>query len=519
MSLIALLRLFLIALILPIAGVATPASAATLRASLSDDLATIDPFVFPGVVSASVLRQVYEGFTEMDVEGRVVPALATAWETSDGGRSWRFSLRRGVRFHSGREFTAADVVWTWERHFTRRPQPGYSAFYLRGIEGARALRDGTADTLAGVTIVDPHTLVVRLTEPDALFPLYPFLFVDRGMESEHGATWAGRASGGTGPFRLVSWRRGESVRLDAHTGYWGVPATVDGVLLSVLPDSNTLLARYDTGTLDVAPLPENVMRTVVRDPRYAGQVQAFARAQVRYLGLNRDLYPPFRDVRVREAVRLALDRIATVEGLYASRAVLTDAVITPGLGGYRPDRPQPAPADPERARALLAEAGFAGGRGLPPLQIAGAPNVRDEATYYAAQLSAVLGIPVGVRILERGAYVTAINEGREALFFNGWTADYPDPMDQLATQWHSASPTNRSRWRNPSFDRLIDRARGLADPATRHDLYREAERLLFDETAAVPLPVPQYVALVRPGVSGVVIRPDGTVDFRAARLP
>ncbi|AWK85882.1 ABC transporter substrate-binding protein [Azospirillum thermophilum] len=516
MPLTVLFRLFLVLLA---AVIAAPAPAATLRASLSDDLATADPFVFPGLITAGVLRQVYEGFTAMDAEGNAVPALATGWETADGGRSWRFSLRRGVRFHSGREFTAADVLWTWERHLTRKPQPGYSAFYLRGVEGAAALQRGDASSLSGVTIPDPHTLVVRLTEPDALFPLYPFLFVDRGLEAEFGPSWPEQASGGTGPFRFASWRRGDSVRLEAHAGYWGGAPAVDGVQLSVLPDPNTLLARYDAGDLDVAPLPENLVRSAVRQPRYDGQVRAFRRAQVRYLAVNQDLYPPFRDQRVREALRLALDRAATVDGLHAGRAVLAEGFVTPGLGGYHPDSAAPAPADPVRAKALLAEAGHAGGRGLPPLQIAGAPNVREEATYFAAQLGAVLGIPVGVRILERGAYVAAINEGREALFFNGWTADYPDPMDQLASQWFSASPTNRSRWRDPSFDRLVDRARSLADPAARHALYREAEHLLNAGSAAVPLPVPQYVALMRPGVTGVVIRPDGTPDFRNARLP
>ncbi|KAA1052795.1 ABC transporter substrate-binding protein [Azospirillum argentinense] len=518
MPLLAALRLLLTILAIA-AGGALPATAGTLRASLSDDLTTIDPFVFPGLVSSGVLRQVYEGFTAIDAAGNAVPALATRWETPDGGRTWRFALRPDVRFHSGRPFTAADILWTWEHHLTRKPQPGYSAFYLRDIEGAAALQQGTATALSGVAIPDPHTLVVRLTEPDALFPLYPFLFVDRGMEAEFGPAWPERASGGTGPFRLASWRHGESVRLEAHAGYWNGAPAVDAVSLAVLPDTNTLLARYDAGQLDVAMLPENAVRTVVRQPRYDGQIAAFARAQVRYLALNQDQYPPFRDRRVREAVGLALDRAATVNGLHAGRAVLTNGFVTPGLGGYRPDAPPPPPFDAGRAKALLAEAGHAGGGGLPPLQIAGGPNVREEATYFAAQLTAVLGIPVGVRIQERAAFVTAINEGHEALFVNGWTADFPDPMDQLATQWHSASPTNRSRWHDRDFDRLMERARGLADPDARDALYREAEALLREQAVAIPLAVPQFVALVRPGVTGVVIRPDGTTDFHAARLP
>ena len=143
----------------------------------------------------------------------------------------------------------------------------------------------------------------------------------------------------------------------------------------------------------------------------------------------------------------------------------------------------------------------------------------NTTSFHAARLTAVLGIPVGVRILERAAFIAAINGGSEPLFFSGWTADYSDPLDQLATQWHGASPTNRSRWHDPAFDALLDRARGIADPDERHALYREGERRLSEAEAGVPLPVPQFVALVRPGVTGVVILPNGVVDFHAVRLP
>ena len=140
-------------------------------------------------------------------------------------------------------------------------------------------------------------------------------------------------------------------------------------------------------------------------------------------------------------------------------------------------------------------------------------------TVYAGQLGAVLGIPVGIRILERGAGITAANEGRLAFFISGWTADYPDAMSILAPVWSGASPFNRSRWRNAAFDQVLNQAKITPEPDRRYLIYQDAERVLMADWAMVPLPVPKVVALARPGVSGVSVLPMGTLDIRNAVLP
>ena len=448
-----------------------------------------------------------------------MPALATSWHTPDGGLTWRITLRSGVRFHSGREFTAEDVRWTFIQLLKKRPQPSLGAFELRRVVGARDVENGLNEALAGVVVVDRYTVDVHFTEPDAVFPLVPFFFVDSGIVAQDGPDWMSHGSAGTGPFRLVSWRRNLEVVLAAHRDYWGGAPSVDGVHFSVIPHPETLLARYNSGGLDFVVVPELVSRSILNDSRYDAQRLTFPRSQIRYIGMSQALYPPFRDIRVREAVGLALDRDSIITGLYHGAATRMDGVIPSDVGGYRAGNVAPIPYDPAQAKRLLAEAGYGDGHPLPPLELVGTDNVRDEVTLYASQLSAVFGISVGVLILERGAQITAANQGQLPFFVSGWTADYPDALTILRPVWYGTSPFNRSRWHNPGFDRLIDEAEAVSDPTRRHSLCQEAERVLISDHAVVPLPVPMTVALARPGVAGVRVLPMGMVDLRNGVLP
>ena len=491
----------------------------TLRLNLSEDPQTTNPFVFSGLTTYNVLSQAYEGFTALAPDGSVIPALAVSWQTPDGGLTWRFVLRPGVRFHSGRELSAEDVGWTFLQLLKPRTQPSFGAYWLRRVVGAHEVEDGKAAELAGVTVVDRYTVEVRFTEPNALFPLAPLFIVDSGIEAEFGADWMNRTSAGTGPFRLTAWRRTQEVVLAAHRDYWGGAPLVGSVRLAIIPSAETLLALFNSGRLDFAVMSDSGLRTVLSDSRYADRRTTYPRCQSRYLGLNQGLYPPFRDIRVREAMILALDRGSVARILYQGAASVADGAIPPGLAGYRADNSPPIPYDPARARHLIAEAGYDQQHPPPPLELAAPANARDEMTVYATQLSAVLGIQVGITILDRAALVSATNQGKLPFFLSGWTADYSDATGILAPVWSGSSPYNRSRWRNPGFDRVIDQAMATPDADHRHALAQEAERLLMNDRAMVPLPIPMMVALVRQGVTGVRLTCAGFFDLRAAALP
>jgi oligopeptide transport system substrate-binding protein len=494
------------------AGIAA-ADAKTFRVNVVADPQSLDPIAFSELVAGRMLESMYEGFTAKTAKGENEPALATSWEPIDNGLGWRFHLRPGVKFHSGRPFTAKDVKYTFEQILTPGMKAGLQMGYLGRIVGADDVKSGKAKELAGVKVVDDLTVEVRFTKPDVLFPIYPFLFIDSGIVAEQGADWMNKVSAGTGPFKFKEWRRGAEVAVAAHADYWGGAPKIEGVSFLIVPSGDTAISQYDAGELDMVDVPEASFRRVLRDERYKDQLSKVSRAQSRYLGMNATRYEPFKDKRVREAISLSLDRDAMIKGLYGGAAFPLNGVITPGVAGYNPDLP-PLKYDPERAKKLLAEAGYPDGKGMPEIDINCTPQFKDEITYYANQLGKVLGMKVNPVVMERATFIKAMNAGEVAFFPWGWTADYPDAMYYLSQMWYSTSPYNRPRWKSPEYDKIIDEAQTTADDKARYALYHKAEKVLMDDWGTAPLPMTAVIGLVKPNVKNAGMTPFGFSSFK-----
>lgn len=488
-----------------------------LRLNIVADPAMIDPITNSELVAGEVMKPMYEGFVAIDEKGGVVNALATSWSFSADNKTITFKLRPGVKFTSGRTFGANDVKYTFEAILRPGSRGGLVAPYLGNIVGAKEFADGNAPEVAGIRVIDPLTVEIDLVKPDVLFPIYPFQFMDSGVVAEQGPDWMTKVSAGTGPYSFVRWQRGVDVTEKANPNYWGGAPKIDGIRFLIVPSGDTALSMYDAGELDVVDVPESSYRRVLTDDRYAKQLLEAPRAQIRYLGINQSLYPPFRDVRVREAISLAIDRAAMVKGLYDGAAVIMNGQVTPGVPGFGADLPA-LKYDPEQARKLLADAGYPGGKGMPPIKVTSTAPFKDELTYYANQLNRVLGMQVEVNVVERATHIKAMNAGEVAFFPWGWTADYPDAMTFLGDCWYWASPYNRSRWKNTDYDAVIDQARSEADAAKRYALYHKAEQILMQDWATAPLPITTYVALRKPNVHGLVPTPFGWSSFQPVTM-
>jgi peptide/nickel transport system substrate-binding protein len=299
-----------------------------------------------------------------------------------------------------------------------------------------------------------------------------------------------------------------AVELEANKTYWGGAPKIDGVSFLIVPNADTALSQYDAGELDFVDVYATAIRRVLRDDRYAKEIIRVPRAQSTYLGMNQNLYAPFKDKRVREAMSLSIDRSAMIRGLYGGAAFPLNGIVTPGIPGFNPDLPE-LKYDPDRARKLMADAGYPDGKGLPPVDISGTDAFKDELTYYANQFQRVLGMPVSVKLVERATHIRAMNAGEVALFPWGWTADYPDGAYYLSQMWYGASPYNRSRWKNAEYDALIDQALAIADDAKRFELYHRAEKIVLDDWATAPVPITASVGLSKPNVHNVTLTPFG----------
>ena len=207
---------------------------------------------------------------------------------------------------------------------------------------------------------------MRFREAEVLFPIYPIYIMDRGAFYDHGEDWPSKVSAGTGPFSFMEWRRGQVVRLAVHDEYWGARPNIDGVDFLIVPSYETAISMYEAGELDLAVVEQPFTRRVVKDARLEPDLLITPAAQIQYLGMNQNLYEPFKDIRVREAICRAIDLEGLSRGLFHGTTAPLAGQITEGVAGYNPEK-RPVSYDPERARTLIAEAGYPGGVGMPPL--------------------------------------------------------------------------------------------------------------------------------------------------------
>jgi len=496
---------------------AASAEAKTLRVNIVADPAMVDPITYSELIAGDILVNVYEGFAAIDPDGNVTPALAESWEPHDDNLGFRFHLRKGVKFHSGREFGAKDVKYTFEALLKPGNKGGLNARYLDTVVGAADVKDGKATDLAGAVVVDAYTLDVRFDKPDVLFPIYPFYFMDAGIVAEAGDDWFTKTSAGTGPFKFVAWNRGTDVQLAAHKDYWDGAPAIDGVQFLIVPSDDTAISMYEAGEVDVIYLDATAGRRVLKDERFKAETLQVPAAQIRYLGMNQKLYEPFKDARVRKAVCLAIDTDAMIKGFYGGAAYPLYGQITPGVAGYNPDIPKIS-YDPERAKTLMAEAGFPDGKGLPPVKISSTAPFKDELAYYANQFKTILGMPVEVEVVERGNLIKSMNAGEVPFFPWGWSAGYPDALYFLSQVWYGPSVYNRARWQNADYDALIEQATTTADAKARYALYHQAEKVLMDEWGTCPLPGRMQIAVVKPNVTGVHLTSFRFLPFKAVKV-
>ena len=314
---------------------------------------------------AGVMGQVFGGLVRLDSHLQVQPDLAAGWTVAEEGLVYTFHLHRAAQFHDGRGVTAADVVYSWERAAHPDGDSDTVLTYLGDIEGVSEMVAGEAAAIRGVTIVDDYTLQVRLREPVVTFLMkltQPVAFVvDRENVSQ--GDWEYEANG-TGPFKLVTWQDDDIIVLGRHEGYHGEVAQVPHLVYLLRP--GLWLARYETDEVDLVGIGGDALdRTLDPNNPLSAELQTVVQMCTTVIGLNNRV-PPFDDVRVRQAFNYALDKERLIDNFWNGQALPAQGALPPGMPGFDSGRVGYG-YDPERARRLLAEAGYASGGDLPPI--------------------------------------------------------------------------------------------------------------------------------------------------------
>ena len=467
----------------------SPAPAGSYRRPLGNDPRTLDPARISDIYGLSVTHQIFDGLVRFDHTLTISPALAQHWRSSRDGLTWTFTLRKGVKFHHGREVTADDVVFTLTRILDPRTHSA-AADLFTSIQGAQDFVRGRARVVSGLSAPDRHTVQVVLNE--ALTPFVSVLavgharIVPRDIVEQQGEAF-GANPVGTGPFKFVRWEPGKEIVLAANTdSFDGAPRLARLVYRIFAGEvADQICQEFEQGNLEESSVPSRC-RTKISDPRY--QYVRRPTFSVRFYGLNTRA-KPLSDVRVRQAIAHALDRETTVQEIFLGQHQPARGILPAGMPGYNPQLRTPG-YNPTRARALLKEAGFPEGRGLPAIEIwsaARSERIEKEMLAVKRQLAAV-GIPAEVHYETNWpTFSQRLAEGRFAMFVYAWHADVPDPDNFLFKLFHSQSLRNLTRYANPIVDDLLLQARRERDAVRRTEIYRRAEQIIVDEVPVVPV--------------------------------
>jgi dipeptide transport system substrate-binding protein len=473
-------------------SVCTEASPDTLNATLSTANTSFD-----------VSEQIADRLVEMKIGGSdLVPGLATAWSISPDGLTYTFTLRHGVKWQSNanfkptRDFNADDVVFTFNRmldpaHPYNKVGGGIYSMFAAFIQPA----------LKSVTKQADDTVVFTLNKPSA--PLLPTLSIQPFSitSAEYAAVMlkAGTpeqvdsAPIGTGPFQLVQYVKDSLIRFRPFAEFWGKQdqpervAKVDQLVFSITPDPAVRFAKLKTNECQIVRYPSPGDLPAMRAAEHV-KVLEDTIAAISYLGFKLDK-KPFDDHRVREALAISIDMNNLVKAVYQGTGTPAAALVSPSLWGHNPDI-KPRAYDPVRAKALLAEAGYANGFSTDlwaiPVSRAYMPNGRRAAEMIQADW-AKIGVTAKIVTFEWGEYLKRIRAGEADAGMIGGTWDYPDPSQQLVglTCASLNSGRNIPHWCNKEYSDAVDQAGVITDLATRAALYRKAQAVFNDDIPGV----------------------------------
>lgn len=439
-----------------------------------DDVATLDPAIGYDWQNWSMIKSLFDGLMDYEAGTTTLrPDLAESYEISPDGQTFTFKLRKGVKFHNGREMTAEDVKYSIDRVVNPTTQSPGQGFFgsIKGYEEAAA---GKADGLSGITVVDPLTVKFELTRPDATFlhvMAINFSHVVPKEEVEKYGADFGKNPVGTGAFKLAEWTLGQRVVFAKNPDYWnkGLPY-LDKITFEIGQEPIVALLRLQKGEIDVPGdgIPPAKFQEVMNDPDQKARVVEGGQLHTGYVTMNVNI-PPFDNVKVRQAVNMAINKDRIVQ-LINNRAVPANQPLPPSMPGYAKDY-KGYPYDAAKAKELLAEAGHAEGFETDLYVMNTDPNPRIAQGIQ--QDLAAIGIKANIQALAQGNVIAAggEKEGAPMIWSGGmaWIADFPDPSNFygpiLGCGGAVPGGWNWSWYCNEDLDKKAAEADSVVDPA------------------------------------------------------
>jgi peptide/nickel transport system substrate-binding protein len=489
-------RVLLAAAALAVA-LALPVSAATLRWAAQNDILTLDPHSQNHATTNAILMHAYEGLTRYNAKYEVEPALATKW-TYNSPTEVRFELRKGVKWHDGTPFTADDVLFSFDR--IRQPQ-GTMQIYVTGIKELRKVDDHTVD------------FVLSAPNPILLRNIIDFRIMSKAWAEKNKTTstqdykakeenYASRHVMGTGPYQITGWTPDQRITMAINKDWWGKhDGNVTEVVYTPIKSDATRVAALLSGDVDLlTDLPTQDVARLRADPK----LKILDGPEVRTIYLAPDVGSaelkysdvkgknPFADKRVRQALSLAIDREAIKRNIMRGMSIPAAIMVAPGVNGNTPDIDTPAKADADRAKALLAEAGYPNGFEV-QLNCPNNRYVNDEEICQAVlAMWARIGVKGRLVAENMATFIQKVQNFDTSVYLLGWGVATYDAQYTLQSlvRTRAGGPDgnfNFSHISDAEVDRLVDAMKTETDVAKRNGLIRQALVRTRDEVLLIPL--------------------------------
>jgi peptide/nickel transport system substrate-binding protein len=444
---------------------------------------TADPPGWDPTVSTSqeiprvTYHNVYEGLVRFDRDGAIVPALAERWETSEDGLTWTFHIREGVKFHDGSNLQLSDITAKFER--ARDPESGHTnPGYYAAIE---SVAEGEGNTVVFTLSEPSSSLLYNLARPDSI--IYPAALQETQRSQPVG----------TGPFRFVSYLEGSEVRLERFEDYYldGVPF-LDAVTFRIIPDANARFAALQAGDIDIigVALPPEQYLQLADLPGLKG-TEGTATTEIT-LALNNSR-EPFSDVRVRRAITHAIDKETIVQGAMFGLGEPIGTHMSPAEPYYI-DLTVVHPYNPERARELLAEAGYPDGFTV-DFELPEPYNIERRTGEVIAQQLAEVGITVNLSVVEWSTWINRIFLGGD---YDMTIIGHSEPRDIGVY----ANPDYYYRYDNPRIGELLDEIERTQDEREQTRLFQEIAEIIAEDAVNVWVFSPPYLVAAQEDVYG-----------------
>jgi oligopeptide transport system substrate-binding protein len=465
--------------------------------ALRNDLKSLDPIRANEENTASVLGEVVETLVTVDPNGKIQPALAKSW-TVDGAKV-TFSLG-DAKFSDGTPVTAKDVKASLERAMDAKLLPLETSTYLGDVSEVVATDDHTVTILLKTP---SRTIVSKLSSPQVA--IVPARFRNQAITKAEDLI-------GSGPYRMTDYRPSQRAVLEPNPNWRGGKAPIARIEVIPITDASSLLNRFRSGDVDLLQVASSDVGTIMDAKDLKERATLLPTTKVIYLLIQPAAYPPLKDPRVRRAIAMALDRKKLSEDLVRGEAHAAGRILPTGLAENKPLLPA---YDPDAARKLLAEAGYPGGKGLPPLDFGfnEANRLNAIVDFLPTTLKAELGITVRTRPFGL-SFMDEIQKHRLPMALSGWGAPYPDPQAVLSVLLRSDSATNYSGYSSAAFDAADTKAQ----ISGKIEDFEAAEKIAANDVPILPLYSQPKVWLMSARLGGVVLSTYGSPDFSKAKL-